>query len=150
MADNARTSGISEAFSELLRAHTLTGSSFSPAHSVCRRLDLPAFVPREQQGTQTNSGMLVSSYEPMSMSVATMPGVHPVAMSRPQVGIERLPTRRMSNEPRESMNCKSCRKRKVCNRSNPKPSLPFGRLGPQFRQFIRLDRPTVINHHSID
>ncbi|KAI8207437.1 Fungal specific transcription factor domain-containing protein [Colletotrichum sp. SAR 10_76] len=41
------------------------------------------------------------------------PGVHPVAMSRPQVGIERLPTRRMSNEPRESMNCKSCRKRKV-------------------------------------
>ncbi|KAJ4996406.1 Fungal specific transcription factor domain-containing protein [Colletotrichum sp. SAR 10_66] len=41
------------------------------------------------------------------------PGVHPVAMSRPQVGIERLPTRRMSNEPRESMNCKSCRKRKA-------------------------------------
>ncbi|KAJ0337354.1 hypothetical protein COL154_010739 [Colletotrichum chrysophilum] len=34
-------------------------------------------------------------------------------MSRPQVGIERLPTRRMSNEPRESMNCKSCRKRKA-------------------------------------
>jgi hypothetical protein len=38
-------------------------------------------------------------------------------MSRPQVGIERLPAavnRRMSNnEPRESMNCKSCRKRKV-------------------------------------
>lgn len=32
---------------------------------------------------------------------------------RPQVGIERLPARRMSNEPRESMNCKSCRKRKV-------------------------------------
>ncbi|KAJ4406184.1 hypothetical protein N0V82_010172, partial [Gnomoniopsis sp. IMI 355080] len=36
-------------------------------------------------------------------------------MSRPQVGIERLPARRMSNEPRESMNCKSCRKRKVQN-----------------------------------
>jgi hypothetical protein len=34
---------------------------------------------------------------------------------RPQVGIERLPVRRMSNEPRESMNCKSCRKRKVCD-----------------------------------
>ncbi|EFX03274.1 fungal specific transcription factor domain containing protein [Grosmannia clavigera kw1407] len=33
-------------------------------------------------------------------------------MSRPQVGIERLPTRRLTNEPRESMNCKSCRKRK--------------------------------------
>lgn len=41
------------------------------------------------------------------------PGVHSVTMSRPQVGIERLPARRMSNEPRESMNCKSCRKRKV-------------------------------------
>lgn len=33
--------------------------------------------------------------------------------ARPQVGIERLPVRRLSNEPRESMNCKSCRKRKV-------------------------------------
>ncbi|KAH6690623.1 fungal-specific transcription factor domain-containing protein [Plectosphaerella plurivora] len=41
-------------------------------------------------------------------------------MARPQVGIERLPTRRMSNEPRESMNCKSCRKRKIkCNRLRP-------------------------------
>ncbi|PNH29670.1 hypothetical protein VD0002_g418 [Verticillium dahliae] len=41
-------------------------------------------------------------------------------MTRPQVGIERLPTRRMSNEPRESMNCKSCRKRKIkCNRLRP-------------------------------
>ncbi|KAL2071824.1 hypothetical protein VTL71DRAFT_13059 [Oculimacula yallundae] len=39
---------------------------------------------------------------------------------RPQVGIERLPPRRMSNEPRESMNCKSCRKRKIkCNRLRP-------------------------------
>ncbi|KIN06347.1 hypothetical protein OIDMADRAFT_190476 [Oidiodendron maius Zn] len=39
---------------------------------------------------------------------------------RPQVGIERLPVRRMSNEPRESMNCKSCRKRKIkCNRLRP-------------------------------
>ncbi|VUC36949.1 unnamed protein product [Clonostachys rosea] len=39
-----------------------------------------------------------------------------MAVSRPQVGIERLPARRMSNEPRESMNCKSCRKRKVGSR----------------------------------
>lgn len=39
---------------------------------------------------------------------------------RPQVGIERLPARRMSNEARESMNCKSCRKRKIkCNRLRP-------------------------------
>ncbi|KAF2418783.1 hypothetical protein EJ08DRAFT_49897 [Tothia fuscella] len=41
-------------------------------------------------------------------------------MSRPQIGIDRLPARRMSNEPRESMNCKSCRKRKIkCNRLRP-------------------------------
>ncbi|PCD31647.1 hypothetical protein FGRA07_10190 [Fusarium graminearum] len=58
------------------------------------------------------------------MNVPHMTGVHPVAISRPQVGIERLPTRRMSNEPRESMNCKSCRKRKArhtikCNRLRP-------------------------------
>ncbi|KAI9831476.1 MAG: hypothetical protein M1819_005075 [Sarea resinae] len=41
-------------------------------------------------------------------------------MSSSQVGIERLPARSMSNEPRESMNCKSCRKRKIkCNRIRP-------------------------------
>jgi len=34
----------------------------------------------------------------------------PITMSRP---IERLPVRRLSNEPKEAMNCKSCRKRKV-------------------------------------
>ena len=32
---------------------------------------------------------------------------------RPQIGIERLQARRASNEPKEAMNCKSCRKRKV-------------------------------------
>ncbi|ENH65023.1 hypothetical protein FOC1_g10001305, partial [Fusarium oxysporum f. sp. cubense race 1] len=42
-----------------------------------------------------------------AMDVPHIPGVHPVAIPRPQVGIERLPTRRMSNEPRESTNCKS-------------------------------------------
>ena len=46
-------------------------------------------------------GMNDPNVDQMSMSVAPLPGVHPVAMSRPQVGIERLPTRRMSNEPRE-------------------------------------------------
>lgn len=62
--------------------------------------------------------MTVSVYDPMN--IPHMPGVHPVAIPRPQVGIERLPTRRMSNEPRESMNCKSCRKRKIkCNRLRP-------------------------------
>ncbi|KAK7177760.1 fungal specific transcription factor [Paraphaeosphaeria sporulosa] len=41
-------------------------------------------------------------------------------MSSPQIGIDRLPTRRVSNEPREAMNCKSCRKRKIkCNRTRP-------------------------------
>lgn len=53
-------------------------------------------------------------------SGSAVPGLHPVVMSRPQVSIERLPTRRPSNEPRESMNCKSCRKRKIkCNRLRP-------------------------------
>lgn len=35
-------------------------------------------------------------------------------MSRPQVSIDRLTPRRATVEPRETMNCKSCRKRKVC------------------------------------
>ncbi|KAF4457998.1 hypothetical protein F53441_152 [Fusarium austroafricanum] len=62
--------------------------------------------------------MTASIYD--AMNVPHIPGVHPVAIPRPQVGIERLPTRRMSNEPRESMNCKSCRKRKIkCNRLRP-------------------------------
>ncbi|KAB8228465.1 uncharacterized protein BDW43DRAFT_303833 [Aspergillus alliaceus] len=43
-----------------------------------------------------------------------------VAMSRPQVSIDRLTPRRVIAEPRESMNCKSCRKRKIkCNRLRP-------------------------------
>ncbi|KAH8428830.1 transcription factor domain-containing protein [Aspergillus melleus] len=41
-------------------------------------------------------------------------------MSRPQVSIDRLTPRRVTAEPRESMNCKSCRKRKIkCNRLRP-------------------------------
>ncbi|KAL4929558.1 type I 3-dehydroquinase-domain-containing protein [Aspergillus undulatus] len=43
-----------------------------------------------------------------------------VDMSRPTVGIDRLTPRRVTAEPRESMNCKSCRKRKIkCNRLRP-------------------------------
>lgn len=61
----------------------------------------------------STSGMAASAFEHAPLAPHLSPGIHPVAMSRPQVGIERLPTRRMSNEPRESMNCKSCRKRKV-------------------------------------
>ncbi|KAI1327214.1 hypothetical protein F5Y16DRAFT_372358 [Xylariaceae sp. FL0255] len=62
-----------------------------------------------------------SSSNPVNMSLTQPATLHyPLVMSRPQVGIERLPTRRMSNEPRESMNCKSCRKRKIkCNRLRP-------------------------------
>ncbi|KAJ5238609.1 hypothetical protein N7468_003228 [Penicillium chermesinum] len=41
-------------------------------------------------------------------------------MSRPQVSIDRLTPRRATIEPREAMNCKSCRKRKIkCNRLRP-------------------------------
>ncbi|OKP06975.1 hypothetical protein PENSUB_6158 [Penicillium subrubescens] len=41
-------------------------------------------------------------------------------MSRPQVSIDRLTPRRATVEPREAMNCKSCRKRKIkCNRLRP-------------------------------
>ncbi|KAK1780857.1 fungal-specific transcription factor domain-containing protein [Copromyces sp. CBS 386.78] len=64
--------------------------------------------------------MSVQAYD--AGAVTDFPRVHPGAMSlpRPQVGIERLPARRLSNEPRESMNCKSCRKRKIkCNRLRP-------------------------------
>ncbi|KLU92081.1 hypothetical protein MAPG_11028 [Magnaporthiopsis poae ATCC 64411] len=70
----------------------------------------------------SSSEMAAAAYEhaPLPPHLSSAPGMHPVAMSRPQVSIERLPTRRMSNEPRESMNCKSCRKRKIkCNRLRP-------------------------------
>jgi hypothetical protein len=40
-------------------------------------------------------------------------------MSRPQISIDRLPPRRSANEPRELMNCKSCRKRKVGSENPP-------------------------------
>lgn len=63
--------------------------------------------------------MTVSAVQSQPAALVPM-SAPPIAMSRPQVGIERLPTRRMSNEPRESMNCKSCRKRKIkCNRLRP-------------------------------
>lgn len=61
---------------------------------------------------------MVQAYDPGT--TAALSGIYPSIMSRPQVSIERLPTRRLSNEPRESMNCKSCRKRKIkCNRIRP-------------------------------
>ncbi|TFB04154.1 hypothetical protein CCMA1212_003469 [Trichoderma ghanense] len=48
------------------------------------------------------------------MNAPHRPAQQPVALppQRPQVGIERLPARNVTTEPRESMNCKSCRKRK--------------------------------------
>ncbi|KAK4496296.1 hypothetical protein PRZ48_012276 [Zasmidium cellare] len=43
-----------------------------------------------------------------------------MAMSRPQVGIDRLQGRKPAAEQKEAMNCKSCRKRKIkCNRLKP-------------------------------
>ncbi|KAL7811032.1 fungal-specific transcription factor domain-containing protein [Trichoderma aethiopicum] len=56
------------------------------------------------------------------MNAPHRPPHQPVALppQRPQVGIERLPARNVTTEPRESMNCKSCRKRKIkCNRLRP-------------------------------
>ncbi|KIH89268.1 hypothetical protein SPBR_07449 [Sporothrix brasiliensis 5110] len=58
------------------------------------------------------SGMSVSVVEHPPVAPFSSHSARPVVMSRPQVGIERLPARRLTNEPRESMNCKSCRKRK--------------------------------------
>ena len=49
----------------------------------------------------------------MATAVIANPGDAFAMMSRPQIGIDRLPVRRQSNESREAMNCKSCRKRKV-------------------------------------
>jgi hypothetical protein len=62
------------------------------------------------------------------------------AMSRPQIGIDRLPARRVSNEPREAMNCKSCRKRKVCCVAciSPRPLL----LTSDFKIKCNRTRPT--------
>jgi hypothetical protein len=64
---------------------------------------------------------LVLVLVPMSMSAeASLSHSTAATMSRPQIGIDRLPARRVSNEPREAMNCKSCRKRKIkCNRTRP-------------------------------
>ncbi|KAL7786260.1 fungal-specific transcription factor domain-containing protein [Trichoderma ceciliae] len=58
------------------------------------------------------------------MNASHRPLAQPMALppqpQRPQVGIERLPARNVATEPRESMNCKSCRKRKIkCNRLRP-------------------------------
>jgi hypothetical protein len=77
-------------------------------------------------GTDPARGMTAQAFEPMAAVASPLPSMHAGAMSRPQVGIERLPTRRMSNEPRESMNCKSCRKRKVSRpRESPETPCPL-------------------------
>lgn len=46
-------------------------------------------------------------------TLQTSPCLSMLTMSRPQVSIDRLTPRRATVEPREAMNCKSCRKRKV-------------------------------------
>lgn len=74
------------------------------------------------QHTSRHSGralsLPVNLCDAMNSSSLPLPPANaggPIAIPRQQVSIERLPTRRQSNEPRESMNCKSCRKRKVRN-----------------------------------
>ncbi|EME44748.1 hypothetical protein DOTSEDRAFT_72262 [Dothistroma septosporum NZE10] len=43
-----------------------------------------------------------------------------IAMYKPHIGIDRLQIRNPVHEPKEAMNCKSCRKRKIkCNRLKP-------------------------------
>lgn len=76
-------------------------SSFGTVHDWCFwRRSIVSMSMIEVQATSHNaSDTSFLSFDPMS---------------RPQIGIDRLPQRRMSTEPRESMNCKSCRKRKVC------------------------------------
>lgn len=67
---------------------------------------LPPFCcPENAYGPPPHRNSVAMSTE-VSQSLAA-------AMARPQIGIDRLPARRVSNEPREAMNCKSCRKRKV-------------------------------------
>ncbi|KAK6429234.1 hypothetical protein LTR95_014616, partial [Oleoguttula sp. CCFEE 5521] len=54
-------------------------------------------------------------------AISSHNGEYPLGSSvRPVISIDRLPVRRVSNEPREAMNCKSCRKRKIkCTRVRP-------------------------------
>lgn len=54
-----------------------------------------------------------------TMEVAASPGgdMADLMAARPQIGIDRLPMRRVGNEVKEAMNCKSCRKRKVGSKS---------------------------------
>ena len=66
----------------------------------------PALLPENASGPPPSSCRCVAMSTEVSQSLAA-------AMARPQIGIDRLPARRVSNEPREAMNCKSCRKRKV-------------------------------------
>ena len=54
----------------------------------------------------------------MAAAVVAMPGDVLEAISRPQIGIDRLPIRRSATDSKEAMNCKSCRKRKVSRSHN--------------------------------
>jgi hypothetical protein len=69
-------------------------------------------IQRQWLVSKDASDKMAQSFDPGAAS--PLPRMPLAPMSRPQVSIERLPARRMSTEPRESMNCKSCRKRKVC------------------------------------
>ncbi|KAL4879738.1 type I 3-dehydroquinase-domain-containing protein [Aspergillus karnatakaensis] len=66
--------------------------------------------------TGVRGSTFLSSYNlpsDLSTCFSFLISVYRIAMSRPTVSIDRLTPRRATAEPRESMNCKSCRKRKV-------------------------------------
>ena len=63
------------------------------------------YALQERQCLRTTMASVVASGNGDGFSANMLP--------RPQIGIERLQARRASNEPKEAMNCKSCRKRKV-------------------------------------
>lgn len=67
---------------------------------------------------------------------------------RPQVGIDRLPDRRQGHEPKEVMNCKSCRKRKVrraLSHSGTEALMAYrsNAVGPD--QVVKLARSSIQN-----
>jgi hypothetical protein len=99
-----------------VRGRELRGDGFSPIRVV---------------RVVSSQACVLLSVWPAARCSLTAPAI-PTTMSRPQVSIERLPTRRLSTESREAMNCKSCRKRKVGFSRVPAPLFSCAR--PQRRQ----------------
>lgn len=95
------------------RFHAVPRRPFHSYSTIFFANPVPQHVrqPTDSAGLLTLCVRMLSVVDPMADS--QFPGPNRVAIPRPQVGIDRLPARRQTNEPRESMNCKSCRKRKV-------------------------------------